>query len=382
MSNISLPKGELCTGCGACGNACSTGALKMTADSEGFLYPKIDKEKCVDCKACEKACPTGKISFSENEPKAYYAYSKDKEILRSSSSGGVFTHLAEYILSQNGAVVGACLDENQKVCHIVVESKDDLYKLRTSKYVQSDTKDVYKRTKELLNNDRKVLFTGTPCQTAALRQYLSKDYDNHYIQDIICHGVPSPGVWQEYLSQTQKDKDIKSISFRDKTQGWGKYSIKFTYRNGEDFCEPAAQNSYLMAFSSNLSLRPSCYNCRYKGLGRVSDITLADYWGVYTVHPELTDVNGTSLIFTHTAKGEEIFSSVMEKLIFGETECRKSILHNPSAVTSVPMNRKRDTFFKNLDNTPFDLLVTKLTKVSFVGRVFNVIYRLKKKSSR
>ncbi len=380
MSNcdvkINLPSGEQCVGCGACYNSCSTGAVKMVPDAEGFLYPKINNDLCVNCKACEKACPEGKISFSNTKPKAYYAYSKDLDVLQGSSSGGTFSHIAQYILSQNGAVIGAAFDKSYVVYHTVVESIDDLYKLRTSKYVQSDTNDVYLMTKKLLKEGRYVLFTGTPCQTAALRQYLSKDYDNLYVQDIICHGVPSPGVWQEYLSQAPNSSEISSVSFRDKTEGWGRYSVKFTYNDNTEHRELASNNIYIKAFLSNLSLRPSCYSCKFKGLGRVSDITLADYWGVSSVHPELANVQGVSLILTHSEKGEKLLSKINNDVILGDTQVDAAIAYNSSAIKGLRVPGGRKKFFKNYEAQPMESLVHELTKPTLKSKTVSLVAKI------
>ncbi len=370
MSNVSLPNGALCSGCGACSNACCKGAIQMVADSEGFLYPHIDEALCIGCGACEKACPARKIKQPDTAPKAYYAWSKNEDIRTQSSSGGVFTHLTEYILSQGGVVVGAIMDEDLVVRHAVISSEDELYKLRTSKYVQSDTGDVYRQTKAALKAGKPVLFTGTPCQIAALKQYLSRDYESLYLQDIICHGVPSPGIWQEYLRQTQGGKDIETVSFRDKTESWYRYSLAISYKDGSSFRECYTDNDYMKAFLANLSLRPSCYQCHYRGIGRVSDITLADYWGVYTVHPELPGKNGISLVLTHSAKGERLLADIRNDIFQGETDFAKAISLNPAYTHGIKKPKGRTAFFQNFKKLPFQVLVVKYSRSPLWKRVY------------
>ncbi len=370
MRDVSLPNGAFCSGCGACSNACSKGAIQMVADSEGFLYPHIDEALCVGCGACTKTCPAGKIKQPDTAPKAYYAWSKNEEIRKQSSSGGVFTHLAEYILSQGGVVVGAIMDENLVVRHAVIFSTDELCKLRTSKYVQSDTGDVYRQTKAALKSGKPVLFTGTPCQIAALKQYLSMDYENLYLQDIICHGVPSPGIWQEYLYQTRDGKDVETVSFRDKTESWYRFSLAISYKDGSSFRECYTDNDYMKAFLANLSLRPSCYQCQYRGIGRVSDITLADYWGVYTVHPELPGKDGISLVLTHSEKGERLLTGIRNEIIGGETDFAQAVSLNPPYTHSVKKPKGRSAFFQKSKKLPFSKLVAKYSRPPLWKRIY------------
>ncbi len=382
MKDISLQEGTQCTGCGACYNVCGTGAITMCADTEGFLYPKIDRMLCVKCGACESVCPMGKTRQMKSMPGAYYAYSKDEAIRRASSSGGVFTHLAQAILSKSGAVAGVMMDEAQTVRHVVIDSAEKLYMLRGSKYVQSDTGDIYRQIKQLLKAGKPVLFTGTPCQAAALRQYLSKDYDNLYVQDIICHGVPSPGVWQEYLRQTCRAADIAEVSFRDKTESWYNYALKITHQDGTAFLENKSENIYIRAFLSNLSLRPSCYDCQFKGDERAADITLADYWGVYDIHPELPGKNGISLVLTHTEKGERLLRSIQDSLVLGQTDRVRAIAMNPAYGKSVKMPARRAVFFGKIQAFPIRTLVDRYSSPSWAKRIYRWIRNLPMKVKR
>ena len=219
-----------CCGCHACYNACPQNAIIMRKDELGFRYPVIDQEKCIECGLCKKVCPVLNKKKINNQPIAYACINKNDNVRRESSSGGIFTLIAEKILDLNGVVFGAQFDEKLNVSHAYVENKEDLYKLRKSKYVQSDIKDSYKKAKEFLDDDRFVLFTGTPCQVEGLYSYLRKDYNKLYTQDIICHGVPSPAVWKKYKEDVEKQKHMKvvNMNFRDKSNGWMLYFLKYT----------------------------------------------------------------------------------------------------------------------------------------------------------
>ena len=254
-----------CCGCHACFNVCPVNAIEMKEDEKGFKYPIIDKEKCVNCGLCDKVCPIKEKVCISNEPVAYAAYNKDEEIRKESSSGGIFTLLAEKILEKQGIVFGAIFDDNFHVIHTYIDSKKQLEKLRGSKYVQSTIGDCYKIAKQYLEEDKYVLFTGTPCQIEGLRSYLQKDYKKLYTQDIICHGVPSPKVWEKYMEyRKNKDKEIpQKIYFRNKDNGWKRYNVKFKYKQGE-YKNRQSKDVYMQAFLRDISLRDSCYHCNFK----------------------------------------------------------------------------------------------------------------------
>ena len=226
--------GKKCSGCYGCYNICPKDAIEMKADEKGFKYPVVNKEKCIGCKLCLKVCPVLNKKDSSNLPISYASYSKNIEVREKSSSGGIFSLLACYILDNGGVIYGAAFNNRWQVEHIRVDNKDDLQKLRTSKYLQSNINDAYKLAKEDLDNDNFVLFTGTPCQVNGFICYLKgKKYAKLYTQDVICHGVPSPKVWAKYL-QFRKKKDGVSptkINFREKEKGWGLFSMFFKYKN-------------------------------------------------------------------------------------------------------------------------------------------------------
>lgn len=378
---INIEDKSKCCGCHACFNICPKNAIEMIQDEKGFYYPKVLKEKCVNCGLCNKVCPILARVEITNSPKAFAVYSKDEEIRKQSSSGGVFSLIAEKILEQNGVVFGAQFDEKFKVIHTYIEKKEDLEQLRGSKYVQSQINDTYKKAEEFLKQDRFVLFTGTPCQIEGLKQYLRKDYEKLYTQDLICHGVPSPIVWEKYLEYRNKmDKEVPNkISFRNKDNGWKIFNMKFEYHN-KTYKENQHKDIFMQAFLKNVSLRDSCYNCSFKKKNRVSDITLADFWGIQNILPEMDDDKGTSLVIVNSEKGNEIFENIKEKVIFQEVDFETAIKYNKSMTESVKENGKREKFFEKLDKVEFNKLVKKYTNTqSFAKKILRKCKQILKK---
>ncbi len=363
-----------CTGCGACVNACKTGALRLVQDQEGFAYPQLDTEKCIHCNACQRACPADTVIPGEEDTKAYYAYARDAEICRQSSSGGLFSLLAAEIIAEGGVVYGAGFDENRIVCHQRIDRAAQIAGLRTSKYVQSDTRRTYREAEADLKAGRAVLFSGTPCQIAALRQYLGREYDNLYTQDIICHGVPSPGLWEQYKRE-QHPKPIRAISFRDKTCGWNAFSMKVDYADGSSYRALATKDPYERAFLANLTLRPSCYQCQYKTVARVSDLTLADYWGVEAVHPELKEQQGVSLLLTHTEKGESLLHQLHDAAVICPTDPERSTNMNHATTHSVRWHAHRNEFFAAAAHAPMAPLVERFLRPTAKQRTKRFVYR-------
>lgn len=371
---INIQEKSKCCGCYGCYNICPKGAIEMVQDEKGFYYPQIIKEKCINCGLCNKICPISNKIEIENSPKAFAAYNKDKRIREKSSSGGVFTLLAEKILEQNGVVFGAKFDENFNVVHSYVERKEDLEVFRGSKYVQSKIGDTYKKAEELLKNRRLVLFSGTPCQIEGLKKYIRKEYDNLYTQDIICHGVPSEKVHQKYLKYLEKSTKIaiQDVKHRTKINGWKKWTVNITLKNGQNYQQEHGNDIYMKAFLRNISLRESCYRCAFKKKNRISDITLADFWGIENILPEIADDKGMSLVIINSEKGQELFSSVKDNLIAKETDFEKAVSYNPSMIKSEKTDKNRDKFFRDLDKLDFDKLVKKyIPKKSLLRRVLS-----------
>ena len=367
---IQINSKKNCCGCYACYNICSKNAIIMLEDEKGFKYPKINIEKCINCGLCEKVCPILKKNKINNEPKAFACINKNDEIRKESSSGGIFSLIAEKILQQDGVVFGAMFDENFNVVHSYVEKREELYKFRGSKYVQSIIGACYKKAKIFLENGRYVLFTGTPCQIEGLKSYLQKDYDKLYTQDIICHGVPSPKVWKRYLEfrEINDGKKPEKIEFRNKDVGWKVFSMKFKYKKN-NYIKNLRKDNYMQAFLKNLCLRDSCYNCNFKETNRISDITLADFWGIQNILPEFDDDKGTSLVIINSAKGKKIFEEIKENIKFIETDFNEAIKYNPSMISSAKMAKNKEAFFEKLDNMKFDELVKKYSLKTNIFRL-------------
>ena len=381
---INIIKKQNCCGCYACYSICPQKCISMQPDDEGFWYPVVDIEECTNCGLCEKACPIINKNIVENHPVVYACINKNDKIRQQSSSGGVFTIIAERVITNNGVVFGAGFDGEFNVVHSWTDRLDGLCNFRGSKYVQSCIGDTYKQVRDFLNQKRHVLFSGTPCQIAGLRSYLGKDYDGLICLDIVCHGVPSPLVWKNYRSKVVKNKELKFISFRDKTYGWKRFSLKFTYNNDDEYIKDLSTDEFIQGFLKNVYLRPSCYVCSFKTLNRQGDITLGDFWGIQNILPDFDDDRGTSLILVNSKKGNAIFSSAADKLDYKKVDIDQAILYNPSTVKSVDYNPKRDQFFRELPGSAdISQLIAKYTKISFLRKVYmkvrTLLSRIKRK---
>lgn len=334
-----------CCGCAACANACAAGAIKMAENREGFLYPVINHELCVGCGACDRACPR-----LEEYPMAYAAMCNSSHIREKSSSGGIFHLLAEKILSQGGAVYGAAFDENFEVCHCRVDSIDDLEKLQGSKYVQSRIGEVFRDVKAQLATGKLILFSGTPCQCEGLVSYLGKPYKNLYVVDFICHGVPSPAVWRSYVKYVaglKKDTQISHVFFRSKNLSWERYLLEFTFVNSSKYSNDLHTDIYLRGFLKDLYLRKSCYECTSRKLHRVSDVTVADFWGIQNVLPDMYDSRGTSLVLVQSEKGHRLFDGIDARI--SKVNFVEAIKGNSAYLWSPAVHLKREAFFKRFE---------------------------------
>lgn len=371
MIDLQIKHKKDCTGCYACSNVCPVNCINMKKDEEGFWYPKVDYNICTECGLCIKVCPIINKTVVQNIPIAYACINKDEGIRAESSSGGIFTIIAEVVLDNGGIVFGAEFDNDFNVIHNYVEHKKELYRFRGSKYVQSKIGDTYKQVRDFLECGKQVLFCGTPCQVAGLKTYLRHKHDNLLCLDIICHGVPSPDVWLKYLSYQKKliNSTIQKINFRCKDKGWKGYSILFLFNNNIEYKKAHSKDLYMKAFLNNICLRPSCYDCVYKSIHRESDITLADFWGVQNILPKMDDDKGTSLIFINSSLGQVMLEKIKEKIIINKTNIDIAVKYNLAAIKSATYNFNRDSFFEELDKYPFDKLIKKYCKDSLMIRL-------------
>ena len=368
---IKITDKKNCTGCYACLNTCPQSCIIMKDDFEGFWYPVVDYNKCINCGLCENVCPVMHKTQENNEPRAYACINKNEIVRLKSSSGGIFTLVAEHVINNDGVVFGASFHKDFTVVHSYVETKEDLEKFRGSKYVQSKIGDAYKQAEQFLRDGRQVLFSGTPCQIAGLKSFLQREYDNLLCIDIVCHGVPSPKVWERYISyhENRIGASVKRIAFRRKDKGWKRFSVSLLFNNDTEYLETFDKDLFMQAFLKNICLRPSCYACNFKTLYRQSDITLADFWGIENLLPEMDDDKGTSLVFINSARGESVFKRIKDKILYKEVDINKAVEYNLSAIKSVEKNPKRDKFFKELDRVPFDELVKKYCSDRILVRV-------------
>ena len=348
---IVLKEKKDCCGCHACLSVCAHKAITMSADHEGFLYPMVDKATCTDCGLCEQVCPVIHQASPSRPLKVYAAKSKDEAVRQESSSGGIFTLLAEAVIREGGVACGAKFDEAWNVLHASAENPDEMALFRGSKYVQSVIGDTYREAKNYLKQGRKVLFSGTPCQIAGLKRYLRKEYDNLFTIDVVCHGVPSPIVWQRYLDEMRVKGPIKEIAFRDKTRGWAQYA--FRIRTGEQtLLLPPSENPFMRGFLTDLYLRPSCHDCPARSSKSGSDITLGDFWGIQAVHPDMEDNKGCSAIMIHSTKGQVLYDSI-EKVDV-ESSYEYLLPENPSLEHNPKHTKYARRFWKKFDKLGLD----------------------------
>lgn len=372
-----LEKKDNCCGCEACSAVCPYNAITMKTNDEGFLYPEINNEICVDCGLCKKVCAfkatlENKESTCNNFKNLYAVKHKDLDTRMNSRSGGVFTAISDKVLEDGGLVYGAAFSENLDVLHIRAENKTTRNQMRGSKYVQSKTdKEIYKEVEKDLKTGKKVLYSGTSCQVAALKAFLNKNYENLITIDVVCHGVPSPKVYKDYLNFWEKrtKKKITSIDFRNKkSYGWaGHIETIIAGKKRINSC------IWTTLFYQHNILRPSCYVCPYKGLAHPGDITIADYWGIDNALPGFSDNKGVSLVLINTEKGRKYFDDASYMIDAVETNIEKSMQTPLKEPFKIPQNREE--FWDDYKNFGFGFVVKKYAKNH---RVWKVKYIIKK----
>lgn len=392
---IQITDKSKCCGCNACGDICPKDAITFKTDIEGFWYPEVNMERCIDCGLCEKACPELHINeLKKNDyerPVTIAAINKNMRVRWDSTSGGAFSALADVMYAQGGYVSGAVYNENFSVSNFISDNPEDLAKLRSSKYLQSYAEGLYKKVRDLLRKGEKVLACGTPCQMAALRSFLRKDYDNLIIVDFICRGVNSPKVYRKYLDSLERRYEGKVVYVKAKSKelGWRNLTRKVVFDNGKVYYGVRMDDDFRRGYHTNVFCRPSCYVCQYKGFPRMADITIADYWGIEKVDKNLDNNIGTSMILLNSKKGEAYFDLVKDKLEWEYTKF-ESILQGNIALRKPiePAKINREQFFEDLDKGTFDDVVQKYFPLkkekdgSFKGkikRIFKHYYFLYKK---
>lgn len=354
--NIKLNQNN-CTGCGACFAICPKNAIEKTVNEQGFFKFEINENLCINCKKCLLVCPALDFDFVNSEIVDCLACAnKDAKEANNSSSGGVFALLAKKILHWNGVVFGAAFDENWKLRHVKVDNLNDLNKILKSKYIQSDLTGIYPQIKNLLNDGRKVLFAGTPCQCAGVKNYLSNlkvSIANLYLVDLLCHGVPSNGVFEQYLSEIlPPDAIIQGIDFRNKKYSWQQFGLLIHYSLGNDnyeFFESLSDNLFLQGFIKNLYLRESCYSCKFASKSRVGDLTLGDFWGIETIDHTVNVGKGVSMVLGNSAKGRELFETIKNNLAFVKSySIDNAVEHNPVLIRPCQKAEKSDCFWADI----------------------------------
>lgn len=343
---------QKCTGCGACYNICSNNAIIMREDDEGFLYPEINEKLCTNCLICEKVCQIYNDNNKNAEnPDCYALAQYDAERMKS-SSGAIFPLMAQRIIEKGGYVSGVAFVDNN-VEHVLINDINEIDKLRGSKYIQSDIKDIYKKIKTLLDDNKTVLFSGTPCQVEGLKLYLNKEYQNLYTIDLVCHGVPSKKVYREYIKEINPDAKTYYSNFRDKMTGWKNSSATTTVDN-KNISRSIKDDFYMQAFLKDLALRKSCFECKYAKIPRQGDITLGDFWSIKKYKKSLDDDKGTSLVLVNNKKGRELYDLIKDNLkINKKVPLKYAIKGNPNLIRPSITNENREIFFKNLKTMSF-----------------------------
>ena len=366
---IRIDQKDSCCGCNACGDICPRGAITFRSDEEGFWYPHVDTDCCIDCHKCESVCPLLHLdslhNYGQTQPRVYGGYHKNVAIRFDSTSGGLFSALANSMYRQGGYVSGAVFNSDWSVSNYISNNKKDLPRLRSSKYVQSNAEGLYKEIHRLLQSGERVLACGTPCQMAALRTYLRKDYDNLVIVDFICRAINSPKAYRRYLDYLEQlyGGKIVYIKAKNKEHGWRSLARKVVFDNGKVYYGEGHQDHYRRGYHGNYFERPSCYHCKFKGLPRISDITLGDFWGVESVDCSIDGNLGTSVVLVNTEKGQRFFDTIISKLVVKEFSIEDVLKGNRGPIMGdcciMPVGIDRKAMFKDMDTMRFDQLAMK-----------------------
>lgn len=357
-----------CTGCMMCGDICPKKAISFPV-SNGFWYPRVDEDVCINCGLCQNKCPALTVPQATKEtPVACYgARTKQEEVRVHSTSGGFFTELASYWIRQGGYCIGAIYGEDNEIVHAITNNAEELGKFRQSKYAQSKTDSIYKQTRDLLKSGEKVLFCGSPCQVEALFSYLGKEYENLLTMDFVCLGICSPFAYRKYLDMLENKFKSKAtrVWFKNKTNGWRAISTRVDFENGKTYLEPGGFDLFMRAFvTDGLSMRPNCQNCKFRKVPHASDFTLGDFWGVEKIKPEQDDNKGLSAVMVNTVKGQEVFESIKDTLVYFQTTVPDICAGNFSILKPMKPHPKTEEFMKYLEGHTFSSAVYKYGSLS------------------
>ena len=351
-----------CCGCNACANICPKGAITMMRNDEGFAYPQVDNDKCVNCNLCEKVCPL-KNEVKDTPNNKYFGFKlQDDDKRNKSSSGGVFQAIANKILAEEGVIFAAGFTEDMKVHHLEIDKPKDLIKVQRTKYVQSNLVDTHKKIKQHLNNGKKVLFIGTPCQVHSVKLFLGHEYENLFTISLVCYGVPSPEIWEKYVDylQTKHKGKLTFYNFRDKRAHDAGHTAAYVV-NGKEHSTNIYKDPYCSIFFKKYMIRPSCHECHYTTPLRCSDFTIGDFWGVEKVNPEFDDQMGVSLVIAHTEKAQNLFEEIsVDNLTF---ECEEKYTLQPRLQGPTPPHENRDKFMEHYKKWPFKLFLMWYSKI-------------------
>ena len=350
-----------CTGCSACINNCPKQCIKLLRNNDGFLYPVINQLDCINCGQCDKTCPILNYpDLKKIETTAFAAHSLDDAIRCESSSGGIFSMIAKSILEKDGFIYGAAFNKDFQVQHICIDKESDLWKLRGAKYAQSNISSCFKQIKNHLDTGNYILFSGTPCQIAGLKSFLHIEYEKLFTVDFVCHGVPSPLVWEKYV-QYRSDEDNagvlpEKINLRDKKTGWSRYQYSnvYNYQEGNTYSVLNSDDLFMKLFVGDYINRTSCSDCHFKGYSRVSDITLGDFWGIWDILPDMDDNKGTSLVLVHSESGRQMMHKISDKIKAKEVTLQQASEQNPSLLISSAGKSNRNLILQKCINGQFD----------------------------
>lgn len=373
---IEIKEKKDCCGCHACASVCPRSCIAMLPDEEGFLYPKVDRERCIDCNRCVQVCPVLHPAVPRRPFQVWAAKNPNEEVRMKSSSGGVFTLLAEWIIGQGGVVFGARYDADWNVVHDWTDTLDGLAAFRGAKYMQSRMGNCFKEVRHFLNQGRPVLFSGTPCQVAGLKRFIRKENPLLWTVEIVCHGVPSPKVWQVYLTHLNRKKEpLTLVDMRDKSIGWHQYGMKIASASHHLYVGKAVKNTYSKGFLADLYLRPSCHHCPARSGRSQSDFTLGDFWGIRRFYPAFDDNRGVGLVFVYSEQAMNLYKALDVLQI--EATYGQAILDNPCIEHNALQTSFREEFWKRFPKEGIPVIdkLCRKKKKPIGYRIINRLYK-------